>query len=187
MKRGRPAAEPGSCFTVSQKFRISLSVVIGSSLLWSIIFARLSVLRSTSQPLTPHRGVSETGDTAVCTKQSARSSFFGTPFCVDGMLRDEVLSREVFDTLLETKVLVERLRREYNHMRPHSSVGYRPPTRRSLSRLVRRYSVRSATPHTYASETNSRSGAKYGGRSLSYVCSGYGEDSASISLGNDRN
>ena len=45
----------------------------------------------------------------------------------NGKLRDEVLNREVFDTLLEAKVLVKRWRREYNHIRPHSSLGYRPP------------------------------------------------------------
>jgi transposase InsO family protein len=45
----------------------------------------------------------------------------------NGKLRDELLDREVFDTLLEAKVLVERWRREYNHIRPHSSLGYRPP------------------------------------------------------------
>jgi len=45
----------------------------------------------------------------------------------NGKLRDELLSREVFDTLLEAKVLVERWRREYNNIRPHSSLGYRPP------------------------------------------------------------
>jgi transposase InsO family protein len=33
----------------------------------------------------------------------------------------------VFDTLLETKVLVERWRDEYNHIRPYSALGYRPP------------------------------------------------------------
>jgi transposase InsO family protein len=33
---------------------------------------------------------------------------------------------EVFDKLLEAKVLVERWIREYNHIRPHSSLGYRP-------------------------------------------------------------
>ena len=38
-----------------------------------------------------------------------------------------IASREVFDTLLEAKVLVERWRREYNHIRLHSSLGYRPP------------------------------------------------------------
>ena len=45
----------------------------------------------------------------------------------NGKLRDEVLNREAFDTLLEAKVLVERWRREYNHIRPHSSLRYRPP------------------------------------------------------------
>ena len=42
-------------------------------------------------------------------------------------LRDELLNREVFDTLLETKSLIEDWRKEYNHIRPHSSLGYRPP------------------------------------------------------------
>lgn len=45
----------------------------------------------------------------------------------NGKLRDELLDREVFDTMLEAKVLVERWRREYNTVRPHSSLGYRPP------------------------------------------------------------
>ena len=45
----------------------------------------------------------------------------------NGKLRDELLNREVFDTLLEAQVLIEEWRREYNHVRPHSSLGYRPP------------------------------------------------------------
>jgi transposase InsO family protein len=45
----------------------------------------------------------------------------------NGKLRDELLDREVFDTLLEAKVLIERWRVEYNQVRPHSSLGYRPP------------------------------------------------------------
>ena len=45
----------------------------------------------------------------------------------NGKLRDEVLSVEIFDTLLEAKVLIDRWRNEYNHIRPHSSLGYRPP------------------------------------------------------------
>ena len=44
-----------------------------------------------------------------------------------GKLRDELLNREIFDTLLETKILTERWRREYNTVRPHSALGYRPP------------------------------------------------------------
>ena len=45
----------------------------------------------------------------------------------NGKLRDELLDREIFDTLFEAKVLVDRWRREYNHIRPHSSLGYKPP------------------------------------------------------------
>jgi len=45
----------------------------------------------------------------------------------NGKLRDELLDREIFDTLWEAKVLIERWRREYNTLRPHSSLGYRPP------------------------------------------------------------
>ena len=30
-------------------------------------------------------------------------------------------------TLTEAKVLIEQWRREYNQVRPHSSLGYRPP------------------------------------------------------------
>jgi putative transposase len=45
----------------------------------------------------------------------------------NGKLRDELLKREVFDTLFEAQVLIERWRQEYNTVRPHSSLGYRPP------------------------------------------------------------
>ncbi len=45
----------------------------------------------------------------------------------NGKLRDELLDREVFNTLREVQVLVERYRRTYNRVRPHSSLGYRPP------------------------------------------------------------
>ena len=40
---------------------------------------------------------------------------------------DELLDGEIFDTLLEAQVLVERWRRYYNTVKPHSSLGYRPP------------------------------------------------------------
>jgi putative transposase len=45
----------------------------------------------------------------------------------NGKLRDELLDGEIFDTLLEAKVLIERWRVEYNTIRPHSALGYRPP------------------------------------------------------------
>ena len=42
-------------------------------------------------------------------------------------LRDELLNLEIFDTLKEAQVLIERWRRHYNEVRPHSSLGYRSP------------------------------------------------------------
>jgi transposase InsO family protein len=45
----------------------------------------------------------------------------------NGKLRDELLAREIFYTLEEAKVLIEKWRREYNEIRPHSALGYRPP------------------------------------------------------------
>ena len=45
----------------------------------------------------------------------------------NGKLRDECLNGELFYTLLEARVLIERWRQTYNHLRPHSALGYRPP------------------------------------------------------------
>ena len=45
----------------------------------------------------------------------------------NGKLRDELLNREVFDTLKEAKVLLEQWRKEYNQIRPHSALKYQPP------------------------------------------------------------
>lgn len=45
----------------------------------------------------------------------------------NGKLRDELLNGEIFYTLQEAKVLIERWRTHYNRVRPHSALGYRPP------------------------------------------------------------
>ena len=42
-------------------------------------------------------------------------------------LRDELLDREVFETLKEAKVILEDHRLAYHHRRPHSSLGYQTP------------------------------------------------------------
>ena len=51
----------------------------------------------------------------------------------NGKLRDELLSRELFDSLSEAQVLVERWRQEYNTIRPHSALGYQPPAPESFA------------------------------------------------------
>ena len=60
----------------------------------------------------------------------------------NGKLRDELLAREQFDTLLEAKVLIQRWRHRYNTLRPHSSLGYQPPAPEAIQPA----SFASATP-----------------------------------------
>jgi transposase InsO family protein len=45
----------------------------------------------------------------------------------NGKFRDELLNGEIFYTLKEAKVLIEKWRLEYNTFRPHSSLNYHPP------------------------------------------------------------
>ena len=42
-------------------------------------------------------------------------------------LRDELLNGEIFYTLKEAIIMIERWRVHYNTKRPHTSLGYRPP------------------------------------------------------------
>jgi transposase InsO family protein len=45
----------------------------------------------------------------------------------NGKMRDELLDREIFYSVKEAQVLIELWRKEYNHIRPHSALAYRPP------------------------------------------------------------
>jgi transposase InsO family protein len=54
----------------------------------------------------------------------------------NGKLRDELLNREIFFTLTEAKVLIEQWRKEYNQIRPHSALGYRPPAPEAVMSAV---------------------------------------------------
>jgi putative transposase len=42
-------------------------------------------------------------------------------------LRDELLDGEIFYTLKEAQIVIESRRRHYNAVRPHASLGYKPP------------------------------------------------------------
>ena len=54
----------------------------------------------------------------------------------NGKLRDELLNGEIFYTLKEARILVEQWRVHYNTIRPHSSLGYRPPAPQAINPLV---------------------------------------------------
>ncbi|MCZ4259223.1 integrase core domain-containing protein, partial [Limimaricola sp. G21655-S1] len=52
--------------------------------------------------------------------------------------RNELLDAEIFYTLREAQILIERWRRHYNTVRPHSALGYRPPAPESIVPVDRR-------------------------------------------------
>ena len=64
----------------------------------------------------------------------------------NGKLRDELLDGELFYTLKEAQILIEHWRHGYNHLRPHSSLGGRPPAPETL--LVPGFSPRGYAPPT---------------------------------------
>ena len=51
----------------------------------------------------------------------------------NGKLSDELLNREIFYSLQEAKVLIGMWQKHYNTLRPHSSLGYRPPAPESIA------------------------------------------------------
>ena len=54
----------------------------------------------------------------------------------NGKLRDELLNREILYTLKEAKIIIEKWRQEYNTVRPHSSLSYRPPAPEAVQPLA---------------------------------------------------
>src|SRR5262249_15927313 len=42
-------------------------------------------------------------------------------------LRDELLNGEIFYSLREARIVIESWRRHYNTIRPHASLGFKPP------------------------------------------------------------
>jgi putative transposase len=50
----------------------------------------------------------------------------------NGKMRDELLDREIFYSLKEAEILIEQWRIEYNTVRPHSALGYRPPAPKTI-------------------------------------------------------
>jgi putative transposase len=63
-----------------------------------------------------------------------------------GKLRGECLSRELFGSLREARVILESWRVEYNERRPHSALGYRTPS--EYVRTERTGLMRAARPQT---------------------------------------
>jgi putative transposase len=55
--------------------------------------------------------------------------------------RDELLNGELFYGLKEAQILIEKWRIHYNTVRPHSSLGYRPPASDSIVPMDQRPTI----------------------------------------------
>lgn len=61
-------------------------------------------------------------------------------------LRDELLNGEIFYTLAEARIIIESWRQHYNEVRPHSSLGYKPPAPEVLTSPRPAAHIQSAPP-----------------------------------------
>jgi transposase InsO family protein len=61
---------------------------------------------------------------------------YGYDESLNGKLRDELLDGEFLYTLQVAKLLVGEWRAHFNTIRPHSSLGYRPPAPQTINSLV---------------------------------------------------
>jgi len=52
----------------------------------------------------------------------------------NGKMRYELLNGEIFYKLIESRSVIEAWRKHYNHKRPQSSLGYRPPAPMTIQR-----------------------------------------------------
>jgi putative transposase len=65
-------------------------------------------------------------------------------------LRNELLDGEIFDSLTEARIVIESWRRFYNTLRPHGSLGHKPP---APEVYIRAHAKRSAAPPRPATPT----------------------------------
>lgn len=70
----------------------------------------------------------------------------------NGRFRDEFLSGEIFYTLKEAEMLTAEWRHHYNHIRPHTSLGYKPPA--PLARMKEGACALRSSPFLHSANTD---------------------------------
>lgn len=63
----------------------------------------------------------------------------------NGKLRNECLNQEIFYSLKEARIVIEQWRHHYNHVRPHSALGYRPPAPMTVIPMSKPNTLQQAT------------------------------------------
>ena len=107
--------------------RISSIIIFFSALRKHLIDSKKSTSKIQSDYLSEYN-MREKANIPKLELSSQDNEFFREFIVNDnGKFRDELLNCEIFETLFEAKVLIERWRKEYNTFRPHSALGYLPP------------------------------------------------------------
>jgi putative transposase len=73
-------------------------------------------------------------------------------------LQDECLKLEIFYSLRQAQVVIAAWKDHHNHVRPHSSLGYRPPAPVTLQAIVQQLSTTAAMQCLTELGPKSRSG-----------------------------
>ena len=168
-----PTGGPSACFTVIDEYtRECLAIVVARRLTSDDVLRVLTDLfveRGQPEHLRSDHGGEFTAK-VVCAwleRLGVRTLFIerGSPWengyneSFNGKLRDELLDHEIFHSLREAEVLIERWRQHYNTVRPHSALGYRPPAPEAVL-------SRPAVP-AYAAPRHAQPGASEHGPTLS--------------------
>ena len=72
----------------------------------------------------------------------------------NGKLRDECLNMELFNHLREARIIIEHWRRQYNTIRPHSSLQYKPPAPETVRPADLAYAMWGLQPDRPSIESN---------------------------------
>ena len=81
-------------------------------------------------------GFLQEADAGMSVKELGRKHGFS-----DASFRDECLNEHWFSTLAEARAIVSAWRRDYNEIRPHSSIGYQTPAEYGARHRSRRDAV----------------------------------------------
>lgn len=129
------------CFTLVDDFTrqclaLHADTSIGGAAVVSLLQA-LSLTRGLPKTITTDNGPEFTGKAIHLWAQSAKVHLHhiqpGKPTqnafieSFNGTFRDDCLNQHWFSSLAEARLLIEHWRKEYNHLRPHSSIGRIPP------------------------------------------------------------
>lgn len=129
------------CFTLVDDFTrqclaLHADTSIGGSAVVSLL-QQLSLTRGLPKTITTDNGPEFTSKAIHLWAQSAQVHLHhiqpGKPTqnafieSFNGTFRDDCLNQHWFSSLAEARLLIEHWRKEYNHLRPHSSIGRIPP------------------------------------------------------------